>query len=111
MRAAALVVDLAALTAASPVPQEIDIDGVEAAGPPPSVSVPMGVGAVGPIVVPYNPTSVYDDTQASISANHLPQKLGIQRRDACASQPAGSDPIPSPDTPSAFVSFTSFAAA
>jgi hypothetical protein len=64
-----------------------------------------------PTVVPYNPSSVYLDTAASISADLKPVKRGMERRDACQSQLAGSDPIPSLDTPEGFLSFSSFAAA
>jgi hypothetical protein len=62
MRAAAFVIGLAAFIEAHPLPQSIDYAAVKAAGPPPTASVPMGVGAVPPTVVPYNHSSVYSDT-------------------------------------------------
>jgi hypothetical protein len=46
MRAAAFVIGLAAFIEANPLPQSIDYAAVKAAGPPPTASVPMGVGAV-----------------------------------------------------------------
>lgn len=83
MRSACIISALVAIAAAAPAPspQLIDLDGVDAAPDPVLVSAPMDVAS--------DPVEKRD--------------IGLVKRDGtCAPQPAGSGPVPTPDTPAAF---------
>ena len=90
MRSALIISALAGLALAVPVPQDIDLDGVDAAADPIFVAPPYDVatdnGSEGTVVV---------------------ERSILDKRDGnCATQPAGSGPVASPDTVDAFLSST-----
>ncbi|KAL8905525.1 MAG: hypothetical protein Q9207_002587 [Kuettlingeria erythrocarpa] len=83
MRSACIISALMAIAAAAPAPspQLIDLAGVDAAPDPVLVSAPMDVAS--------DPVEKRD--------------IGLVKRGGtCAPQPAGSGPVPTPDTPAAF---------
>ncbi|KAL8927481.1 MAG: hypothetical protein Q9208_002286 [Pyrenodesmia sp. 3 TL-2023] len=91
MRSACIFVALVAIAAAAPAPspQLIDLAGVDAAPDPVLVSAPIDVTS--------DPVEKRD--------------VGLVKRDAtCAPQPAGSGPVPTPDTAAAFTSSAELAA-
>ncbi|OCL15259.1 hypothetical protein AOQ84DRAFT_358179 [Glonium stellatum] len=95
------------------LPQEIQWEAVDEAPAAPSASVPIGAAAQ---TVAYDPDLAASSAAAEIVAAPLPQvtqpaKRGMERRAACAAQPTGAGPIPSPDTAANFLSFPDFAAA
>ena len=87
MRSSCLLPVLAGLAIAAPAPQLIDLAAIDAAPDPVFTAAPL-------------------DVQSQIpKTTSAPQKrdLGLTKRDGdCALQPAGSGPVPSPDTPAAF---------
>ncbi|KAI4147086.1 MAG: hypothetical protein L6R39_003244 [Caloplaca ligustica] len=86
MRSACIIAALVAVAAAAPAPspQLIDIDGVEAAPDPVLVSAPLDVTTDKPL---------------------KKRDATLTKRDGnCAPQPAGSGPVPTPDTADAFTS-------
>ncbi|KAI1495974.1 hypothetical protein F5X99DRAFT_401813 [Biscogniauxia marginata] len=103
---------LSALATASPltVRQNIDFAVVEAAPDPPTASIPIGPTAD---VVTYNFPAA---TQEAV-ADPLPVKaverryVTTEKREACSVQPAGTGPIPSPDTAESFLNFDEFTSA
>lgn len=116
MKSLVLVGALAALARA--LPQDIAFDVVDEAAAPPQVTVPVHVTAQ---TIVYNDDAAASSAAALITADPLPQatvpavattlsKRAVEKRDACASQPAGAGPVPSPDTASAFLAYASFAA-
>ncbi|OCK84336.1 hypothetical protein K432DRAFT_414050 [Lepidopterella palustris CBS 459.81] len=111
MRSISLLVALAAFAAASPFPQDLPIDAIIEAGPPPNVTVP--VDGASSEQISYDPSAVISETVAFVTADPLPQrKRSLQKRSAtCTPLPAGSGPVPTPDTPSAFLAYSAFAAA
>ncbi|KAH9905659.1 hypothetical protein F4778DRAFT_727071 [Xylariomycetidae sp. FL2044] len=98
---------LVTLAGASPlVPrQDIEFDMVEAAPDPSTVTIPVGPTAD---VVTYDLAAA----TASAIADPLPveavEKRHLSLRTACEPQPAGSGPVPSPDTDADFLAFTGF---
>lgn len=97
--------------APAPAPQDIDFDLAYAA-PEPTYAVATGATAQ---IVTYDASSIYQSAVAQITAttdDSAPTAAAaIEKRDAaCAAQPMGHGPIPSPDTASAFAVFPSFAA-
>lgn len=99
----AILLGLSALAAA-----QLDFAVIDAAPAPKApVVVPMGVGAVKSII------STYSSYQPKPTATKKPRGYPIQKRatasssstasPSCTSLPAGSGPVPSPDTASAFL--------
>ena len=89
-------------TLALPHPQDIDLDGVVAAGPPVFVTPPYDV-------VSNIPTLLTTTSVAPIATDGPDSRkrndIDVGKRDGtCAAQPAGSGPVPSPDTVAAFQS-------
>ena len=84
MRSACILSALVAITAAAPAPspQLIDLAAIDAAADPQLVSAPLDVAFD-------KPSKKRDVTLSKRDGN-------------CAVQPAGSGPVPSPDTASAF---------
>lgn len=116
MRSYLLIAALSAITSASPVPQEINLDLVVAA-PDPTYSEAVGVTAQ---VVTYNTaavvaaaTSVTSVTVQSVAAAETDAAARLAKRGNCASQPAGATGAPtvSTDTPQAFATNAAFASA
>jgi len=115
MRYLFLATALTALSAANPVPQDIDLDLIIAA-PDPTFTEAVGVTAQ---VVSYNTqsivaeaTSVTSVTVQSVAAAETDvAERRLARRGNCAAQPPGASGAPtvSPDSASAFVSNTAFA--
>ena len=93
MRSAILVAALAGITVAIPTPQDINYPGVEAAADPVLVSAPL---------------DVQSSTAKAVAAAPVepitPDASKVKRDSDCAPQPAGSGPVPSPDTADAFLS-------
>ncbi|KAF2996733.1 hypothetical protein E8E13_006166 [Curvularia kusanoi] len=85
------LITLAAVAAASPFPQFLNLAAII---PPsavaPNVTIPMGKGAVSDV---------------------LPAGVVVSKRAACDAQPLGSGPTPSPDTDTAFLSDSDFSTA
>lgn len=115
MRGHFLAAALFALTGASPVPQDIDLDAVIAA-PDPTFTQVLGATAQ---VVTYNTeslvaqaTSVTSVTvTAGASADDGDVAARLAKRTACAVQPSGATGAPtvSTDTPAAFTNNAAFA--
>lgn len=105
----AFVSAFAVLAGASPLiaRQELDFDLLNAAPNVTTASIPIG---------PTAESVTYDLAQATAqaTASALPVqavKRDLSARAACASQPLGSGPVPSPDTDTAFLSSTDLSAA
>ncbi|KAK6004284.1 hypothetical protein QM012_009134 [Aureobasidium pullulans] len=105
----AFVSAFAVLAQASPLVarQELDFDLLNAAPNVTTASIPIG---------PTAESVSYDLAQATAqaTASALPVqavKRDLSARAACASQPLGSGPVPSPDTDTAFLSSTDLSAA
>ena len=107
------------LACAAPWPQDIDFALAEAI-PDPVYSEAVGVTAQ---VITYDTAAIPASAAPQTTANTVDTSAAVvlttdaasnQKCDACAAQsvqPSDYGPIPSPDTPSAFVSYSSFAAA
>lgn len=107
------------LAAPAPAPQDIPFD-IAYALPNPSYTTDLGATAQ---TVSYNPTTVYSAAIAQITSTNTVTALdtattvpadasGAQKRaaeTACTSQASGYGPVPSPDSPSAFLALNSFA--
>ncbi|KAG9516316.1 glycoside hydrolase, partial [Aureobasidium melanogenum] len=105
----AFVSAFAVLARASPLVarQELDFNLLNAAPNVTTASIPIG---------PTAESVTYDLAQATAqaTASALPVqavKRDLSARAACASQPLGSGPVPSPDTDTAFLSSTDLSAA
>jgi hypothetical protein len=105
MYAATLLLGLAVVGNASPMPQEISYAAV--ASPIPSPTISVGVASQ---VVTYNPKAAASQVSAALSSSHLPQKINKRTNGNCAVQPVGAGPVPTPDTPAAFEAYQPFAA-
>lgn len=107
MRPQILFAVLAGFAVAAPTPQEIDLDGVDAAPDPVFVTAPFDVQSdTPPAVAPEPVTPATTDSTSELEERDL---WTPTKRDACVKQPPGSGPIPSPDTPEAFSSYPPFA--
>ena len=103
MRQSAVFAALAALAAATPVPQLLDLAAII---PPeevaPNVTIPMGKGATSQVVTYVAPVLP--------SKAPAPSGTPLAKRDGdCSPQPAGSGPTASPDTDAGFLAFQPFA--
>lgn len=119
MRSLLFLSSVIGIACAAPRPQDIDFALAEAL-PDPTYSEAVGVTAQ---VITYDITAVLSSAAAQITASVVDSAAAVvlttdaasnHKRDACAAQsvqPSGYGPVPSPDTPSAFVSYSSFAAA
>jgi hypothetical protein len=92
--------------------QAIDWDAVDRL-PTPSYSIDSTVTAQ---TISYTQSAALASVSASVSSTPATRKrtvLNLEKRDdeCCAPQPLGSGPIPSPDTASAFLADSDFAAA
>ena len=93
----------AAAVIAAPSPQLIDVDGVDAAPDPEFVAAPVDVASD---TAPPAATEVMTPATTDVSK----RSLTLKPRDGnCAVQPAGSGPVPSPDTSKAFSAYPGFA--
>lgn len=93
---------------AAALPQSIPLDQVAEIPAAPITETPLGEGA-GTKVIPYAPDAVVADTFASVLADPASADKGLQRRDSdCSAQPLGAGPVPSPDTPEAFLAMEEF---
>lgn len=108
----AVLAGLAAIAAAKPMayPQMLDLDAILAQGPPASASIATTAG-----VITVDPTSLASAAAASVTASPLPQTLittavdnKLKRQAACTPLPTGAGPVPTPDTASAFLSYSVF---
>lgn len=82
---------------------QFDLAMIDEAGPPPSPSIAVNVPAQ---TIVYDAVAVESSAAAQQTAD--PSKV---KRNACDPQQAGAGPVPSPDTDSAFVSYSAFASA
>ncbi|TKA23705.1 hypothetical protein B0A50_06541 [Salinomyces thailandicus] len=92
----------------APVPQDIDFDLADQL-PDPTYTTTLSQ-------VTYDATSILQDAIPQITASASQDGLatGVAekvKRAACAAQPTGAGPVPSPDTVSAFLSYSAFGAA
>lgn len=103
---------------------QIPWDVVDAAPAPPSPTIAIGVAAQ---TIEYKPEEASASVEAEIlahpiateaaSTTPLPTETGsaVEKRDlskrACEAQAIGAGPVPSPDTASAFLAHSAFAAA
>lgn len=100
MRYSLVLSALAGLAVAAP--QKIDVDGVDAAPDPVFTAAPFDVVAEQPAPAP---TSSIEPIKTSVAK----RSARVQKRDGnCAKQPAGSGPVPTPDTADAFTSYPDF---
>ncbi|KEQ68814.1 hypothetical protein M436DRAFT_16524, partial [Aureobasidium namibiae CBS 147.97] len=107
------------LACAAPRPQDINFSLADAL-PDPTYSEAVGVTAQ---VITYDASAVLSSAASQITASVADTAAAVvattdapsnQKRDACAAQqaqPSGYGPVPAPDTPSAFLSYSSFVAA
>jgi len=109
MRSFVLGTAVVCLAFAAPAPQDIDFDLADAV-PNPSYTTTLSV-------VTYDATAILDSALPQITSSAtdtLPATTdGVNnkvKRTACASQPTGAGPIPSPDSPSAFLAYAKFSA-
>lgn len=119
MRSAFFLSAAAALTLASPVPQELDLSIVDIVETPSNVTVPSNTEE---LIISYDSdaaalavqTAVVtgeSDINVSNSTTNSTSSASLEKRGTCASQATGSGPVPSPDTASAFLSHAAFASA
>jgi hypothetical protein len=106
MRSVFLAPAILGLVAAIPAPQDIDFD-LAYALPNPTFTQAIGVTAQ---TVSYNPTTVYAAAAAQVTHSVVDSEVAVatdanfvkKRAAACATQPVGYGPVPSPDSVSAF---------
>lgn len=96
------------LVAALPAPQDIDFD-LAYALPNPTYTTTLSQ-------VTYDATAILESAIAQITSSNtddLPTATAAQKvkRAACTSLPKGAGPVPSPDSPSAFLALPAFASA
>jgi hypothetical protein len=115
MRSFVLLSAAAALTLASPVPQELDFSLIDTVETPSNVTVPTNTEE---LVVIYDSDSAAAAVQTSVLTGQTEIDISnstgsstLRRRGTCAAQASGSGPVPSPDTASAFLSYSAFASA
>jgi hypothetical protein len=107
-----LVCLAALLTAAQGSPlqerQLLNITEIEDAPKPTKASVPIGV--VSDLVEYDLPAATQSATQRPLPMVTGAEKRDVLARSACDPQPTGAGPVPSPDTASAFMALSAFAA-
>ena len=102
---------LAMAGCAAALPQSIPLQEVAEIPAAPITETPLGEGA-GTKTIPYAPDAVIADTFASVLADPASADKVLNRRDwDCSAQPLGAGPIPSPDTPEAFLAMEEFSSA
>lgn len=119
MRSYLLASAIAALVLASPVPQTLDFDLIDTVDTPASVTVPFDItsqnvtydAAAAASAVKSSVVAGDDSIDLSDSTSDVNSTATIAKRDTCATQAAGSGPVPSPDTASAFLAYSAFASA
>jgi hypothetical protein len=102
------------LANAAPAPQDIDFD-LAYSLPNPSYTTASGATAQ---TVTYDPSTVFSAALSQITSSGTETALdtattspALDKRTACAAQPTGAGPVPSPDTISAFVALAAFSSA
>ena len=104
MRTALIVAALASVAYSAPRPQEIKLDEIATDfAPPELVEAPVNVESDIPASATPDPITPLQ----SVSAKK--RDLVAKRDGDCSPYPAGSGPVPSPDTPSAFLADPDFA--
>jgi hypothetical protein len=104
MYIATLLMGLAAVANASPMPQVVSYAAV--ASPIPSPTISSGVSSQ---VVTYDPNAAAAQVSAAVIASALPQNILKRTNGDCAVQPVGAGPVPTPDTAAAFEAYKPFA--
>jgi len=129
MRTAGVLLGLAALVAANPTPQLLDLASVAALGPPPQPTIAIGLKSV---VLDFDPTSAAKVVAAEVTAHPIETSDGSssgsgggsakraralafdvlldRRQAACATLAPGYGPSVVPDTAPAFQSHAGMAA-
>ncbi|KAI4675193.1 uncharacterized protein J4E88_008098 [Alternaria novae-zelandiae] len=103
MRSVHAFTALAMTSCAAALPQSIPLGEVAEIPAAPITETPLGEGA-GTKVVPYSPDAVVADTFASVLADPASADKSLKRRGwDCSEQPLGKGPVPSPDSPEAFL--------
>ncbi|KAL8903155.1 MAG: hypothetical protein Q9171_007497 [Xanthocarpia ochracea] len=109
MRSTCLVAALAGLAYAAPRPQSINFEELDAAEVP-AVTGPAPEALVEPVT--YSEQVAKAEAAAEVTEElSSPAKRGLVARgvnDPCSPQPAGSGPVPTPDTAAAFLAFPEF---
>ncbi|USP75175.1 hypothetical protein yc1106_02449 [Curvularia clavata] len=94
---------LAMTGCAAALPQLLPLEEVAAIPGAPIEKAPLGEGA-GTQVIPYTPDPVVSGTYASVLADPASASKKVERRGwDCSDQPLGKGPVPTPDTPEAFL--------
>ena len=105
---------LASLVSASPLQKRQSIDFAAYAAQPTLPDVAPPVGAVSATAISYDPTAVASSAAADITTA-LSVSAVVQKRvvapSSCTSNPTGTGPTASPDTPSSFLSYSAFTGA
>ena len=113
-----LIAASAALTLAlpAPLPQGLDLDLISAVPTPANITVPSDATSQN---VTYDSASAAADVKDAVLSSDPSIDLSestsnstsstLTKRSACAAQPLGSGPVPSPDTAAAFLAYSSFA--
>ncbi|KAF3009730.1 hypothetical protein E8E13_009180 [Curvularia kusanoi] len=99
----------ALLGLAAAAPQMININAALAV-PTPTILGPK-VEETKPAAVSYNPAAAASAAAAVVKSEGAIEKRAVYKRGACDAQPAGSGPVPSPDTAAAFSASSDFSTA
>ena len=120
MRSFFLLSAAAALTLASPVPQELDLSLVDSVATPENITIPTDVTSQN---ITYDSDDAANTVQTAVltgddtvdisdsTSNSTTTGSTLKKRGTCAAQATGSGPVPSPDTASAFLKYSAFASA
>lgn len=111
MRSFTVAAAFAALAVANPLPQEIDWAAVDALAPIPTVTIPVVDVSAQASTVSYEPSAAATSVEAEVKASGVSSaSAGLKARAAvtCKPQPTGAGPVPTPDTPEAFLTYNDF---
>ncbi|KAG9551233.1 glycoside hydrolase, partial [Aureobasidium melanogenum] len=113
MRSFTVAAAFAALAVANPLPQEIDWAAVDALTPIPTITIPVVDVSAQASTVSYEPSAAATSVAAEVNASGVSSaSAGLKARAAvtCKPQPTGAGPVPTPDTPEAFLAYSDFSA-
>lgn len=111
MRSFTVAAAFAALAVANPLPQEIDWAAVDALAPIPTVTIPVVDVSAQASTVSYEPSAAATSVEAEVKASGFSSaSAGLKARAAvtCKPQLTGAGPVPTPDTPEAFLAYNDF---
>ncbi|KAI4720392.1 hypothetical protein E4T48_03404 [Aureobasidium sp. EXF-10727] len=109
MRSFTVAAAFAAMAVANPLPQEIDWAAVDALAPIPTVTIPVVDVSAQASTVSYQPSAAASSIAVQVKASGV-SSAGLKARAAatCKPQPTGAGPVPSDDTPEAFLAYEDF---